>query len=101
MREIRPITMSEVFEMVSFPRKHFRASLFRLFHRKTNSVCGIKLFEVKNMLINNLSDILVLSDSKIDDSYPESQFYAKGSKPNRQDRTNNKGGLIIYAGCDL
>ena len=93
--------MSEVFEMVSFPRKHFRASLFRLFHKKTNSVGGIKLFEVKNMLINNLSDILVLSDSKIDDSYPESQFYAKGSKPNRQDRTNYKGGLIIYAGCDL
>ena len=84
--------LESTFELVYFASSY---------HKKTNSVCGIKLFEVKNMLINNLSDILVLSDSKIDDSYPESQFYAKGSKPNRQDRTNYKGGLIIYAGCDL
>ena len=35
-REIRPITMSEVFEMVSFPRKHFRASLFRFFLPQEN-----------------------------------------------------------------
>ena len=42
------------------------------------------------MLINNLLDILFLSDTKIDDSYPDSQFCAKESKPNRQDSTNFK-----------
>ena len=32
------------------------------------------------MLTNNLFDILVLSETKIDNSYPDSQFYVKGFK---------------------
>ena len=32
------------------------------------------------MLTNNLLDILVLSETKIDDSYPDSQFDIKGFK---------------------
>ena len=40
------------------------------------------------MLANNLLDILVLSETKIDDSYPDSQFYIKGFKLYRQDTVN-------------
>ena len=53
------------------------------------------------MLTNNLLDMLVLSETKIDDKYPDSQFYVKGFKLYRQDRTNFGGGLIIYARSDL
>ena len=53
------------------------------------------------MLTNNLFDILVLSETKIDNSYPDSQFYVKGFKLYRQDRTNFGGGLIVYARSDL
>ena len=53
------------------------------------------------MLTNNLLDILVLSETKIDDSYLDRQFYVQGFKLYQQDRTNFAGGLIIYAGSDL
>jgi len=70
-------------------------------HSNENSISGFKFFDVKNMLTNNLLDILVLSETKIDDSYPDSQFYVKGFKLYRQDRTNFGGFLIIYARSDL
>ena len=71
------------------------------YNKETNSTDGIKLFEVRNMLINNLLDILVLWETKVDDSYPDSQFYAKKLKPNRQDRTDFKGAFIICARSNL
>ena len=48
------------------------------------------------MLEDNLLDILVLSETMID-----TQFYVKGYKLYRQDRTNFGEGLIIYARSDL
>ena len=54
--------MSEVLEMNFF----VLGSTFELiylassYNKETNSTDGIKLFEVRNMLINNLLDILVL-----------------------------------------
>lgn len=77
------------------------ANNLKLGHLNVNSIGGFKLFEIKNMLTNNLLDIFVLSETKIDDTYPDSQYYVKGYKLYRQDRTNFGGGLIIYARCDL
>ena len=77
------------------------ANNLKLGHLNVNSMGGFKLFEIKNMLRNNLLDIFVLSETKIDDTYPNSQFYVKGYKLYRQDRTNFGGGLIIYARSDL
>lgn len=71
------------------------ANNLKLGHLNVNSISGFKFFDVKNMLTNNLFDILVLSETKIDNSYPDSQFYVKGFKLYRQDRTNSGGGLII------
>ena len=53
------------------------------------------------MLEDNLLDILVLLKNKIDNSFPDTQFYVKGFKLYRQDRTNFGGGLIMYARSDL
>ena len=56
------------------------ANNLKLGHLNVNSISGFKFFDVKNMLKNNLFDILVLSETKIDNSYPDSQFYVKGFK---------------------
>ena len=56
------------------------ANNLKLAHLNVNSISGFKFFDAKNMLTNNLFDILVLSETKIDNSYPDSQFYVKGFK---------------------
>ena len=77
------------------------ANNVKLGHLNINSIGGFKFFEIKNMLGNHLSDTMVLSETKIDNSFPDSQSYVKGFKLYRQDRTNFGGGLIIYARSDL
>ena len=47
--------------------------------------------------IDNILDILMVSETKIDDTFPESQFLIEGfSKPFRFDRTAKVGGLWLY-----
>ena len=47
------------------------------------------------------TDILLLSETKIDDSFPNSQFYAEGFKMYRKDRTKTGGGLLLYGNENL
>ena len=47
------------------------------------------------------TDILLLSETKIDDSFPNSQFYAEGFKMYRKDRTKTGGGLLLYVNENL
>ena len=46
-------------------------------------------------------DILLLSETKIDDSFPDSQFFAKGFKMYRKDRTKPGGGILLYVNENL
>ena len=47
-------------------------------------------------------DILILTETKLDDSFPTSQFMVDGfSKPYRQDRNRNGGGIMIYIRDDI
>ena len=42
-------------------------------------------------------DVFLISETKIDDSFPEAQFLYDGySKPHRKDRTLGGGGLLMY-----
>ena len=47
------------------------------------------------------TDILVLSETNIDDSFPDSQFFAEGLKMYRKDRTKIGRGLLFYANENL
>ena len=48
------------------------------------------------MIIDNI-DILVLTETKLDDTFPSSQFNIEGySVPYRLDRDKNGGGVLIY-----
>ena len=55
-----------------------------------------KIDELRLIVKNNI-DILVLTETKLDDSFPTAQFAIDGfSMPYRQDRNRQGGGILIY-----
>ena len=47
-------------------------------------------------------DILLISETKLDDSFPSAQFLLNGfSKPYRLDRCSNGGGILLYIRDDI
>lgn len=69
-------------------------------HLNINSYNG-KFDAFKHLITGNV-DVIVLTETKLDDSYPSSQFLIPGfSKPFRQDRDCNGGGVMIYVRDDI
>ena len=59
-------------------------------------------FEPLESLIKGNVDLLMVSETKVDDTYPTGQFKIEGySKPIRLDRNRHGGGLIIFSRDDL
>ena len=57
--------------------------------------------EALKLIINRNLDIILLSETKLDDSFPSAQFMLKNfSIPYRPDRNSNGGGLLLYVGED-
>ena len=52
-------------------------------------------------IISNSIDILLISETKIDDSFPNAQFYIAGYTIYRRDRNVNGGGLLLYVRKDI
>ena len=47
-------------------------------------------------------DILIVAETKIDDSFPKEQFYIEGyADPLRLDRNGEGGGLLVYVKSDI
>ena len=58
-------------------------------------------FDALSLVIKNNGDALMISETKLDDSFPTGQFLLHGfSAPYRLDR-KLKGGGILYIGEDL
>ena len=55
---------------------------------------------VKELLSHNL-DLLVINDTKLDDSFPNAQFQINGYKCLRKDRNIFGGGLYLYINEDI
>ena len=53
-------------------------------------------FESLEFLIKDKFDVFLVSKSKLDSSFPESQFKIPGYKIFRQDRNKYGGGLMFY-----
>ena len=69
-------------------------------HLNVNSIQG-KIDSLRLMIPGNI-DIMVISETKIDDSFPNSQFKIEGfGTPFRKDRTENGGDVIIYVREDI
>ena len=61
-------------------------------HLNINSVRD--KFESTNELIRNNFDIFVITESKLDSSFADSQFHVPGYRLFRKDRNKNGGGLM-------
>ena len=54
-------------------------------------------FEILNTLLSEVLDVLMITDTKLDDSFPEQQFHIEGFNiPFRLDRNRHGGGLLLY-----
>ena len=59
-------------------------------------------FDQLKLLIQGKIDILIITETKLDDSFPTEQFTISGySKPYRLDRNRNGGEVIIYIREDI
>ena len=64
-------------------------------HLNINSISS--KFEPLMSLIKDTIDLLLITESKLDDTFPSDQFNIEGfSRPIRLDRNRNGGGLIIF-----
>ena len=60
-----------------------------------------KFEPLKDMIKDNV-DILLVSETKLDDTFPDGQFFIEGYKePIRLDRNRNGGGLLCFIHDDL
>ena len=59
-------------------------------------------FEALQYIINRNLDIILLSEAKLDDSFPSAQFMLKNfGVPDRLNRNSNGGGLLLYVCEDI
>ena len=59
-------------------------------------------FELLTHQIKENIDILMTSETKLDESFPTSQFSMKGfSSPHRLDRNCHGGGILLYIREDI
>ena len=69
-------------------------------HLNINSVRN--KFEALTYIIDNNIDLLLISETKLDDSFPTAQFQMKGfSVPYRYDRNGKRSGLLLYIRKDI
>ena len=53
-------------------------------------------------LIQNFVDVFMMSETKLDESFPEGQFFIDGyHTPFRYDRNGNGGGILLYVREDI
>ena len=69
-------------------------------HLNINSIS--QKFDQLAFLIRDNVDILVVGETKLDDTFPTSQFHIDGfSQPYRLDRNRNGGGVMIFVREEL
>ena len=55
-----------------------------------------KFYPIMQMLQNQYFDILMLQETKLDDSFPNAQFNIDGYVMHRLDHKSKSGGIIVY-----
>ena len=54
-------------------------------------------FDEFKLMVSGFFDVVIVTETKLDDSFPKAQFCIDGfSIPYRLDRNRNGGGLMIY-----
>ena len=79
-------------------KNNFRKLIFA--HLNINSIRN-KFDTLANLVKGNI-DILMISETKVDDSFPRGQFFINGfSAPFRLDRNKNGGGIMLFIREDI
>ena len=66
-------------------------------HLNINSIRN--KFEMLSLSVAQYVDILMLSETKLDSTFPSTQFLINGfSVPHRLDRNSKGGGILLYVG---
>ena len=68
---------------------------FIFVHVNINSI-RYKFAALQEILNKRHVDFLAISESKLDNSFPDSQFQVDGFKIYRHDRSSKSGGLLLY-----
>lgn len=84
--------------LTNFRNQHKKNLIFG--HLNVNSY-RYKFHDVSPILQSGIIDLLFLSETKLDESFPPSQFYVDGYTNYRNDRNQNGGGLLAYVRSDL
>ena len=71
-----------------------------LCHLNINSLRH-KFNDLKPILMEKLCDILIVSETKLDDTYNDNLFHVNGYKMERKDRNAKGGGLMAFYRSDL
>ena len=79
--------------------KRKKPKIIFLGHLNINSIKN--KFESVWELIKDTFDIFLLSESKLDSSFPDDQFSIPGYRIVRKDRDRNGGGLLLYINEDI
>ena len=58
-------------------------------------------FEALKLIVNDNLDILIISETKLDDTFPVNQFTLDGYNHFRVDKNSNSGGIIIFIREDV
>ncbi len=81
-------------------RKKHRANL-KIGHINANGIAGFKFHEIKRWLLSGRLDILIISETKLDGTFPNSQFYVQGFRMSRKGRNIHDGGLMAFVRSDI
>ena len=89
----------DLFPQISNFRKKF-SSNFVFVYNNINSYRH-KHSSVYDLLCNNRVDFIAIAETKLDESFPNSQFKVQNYELYRSDFTANSGGLLVHIRDDL
>lgn len=69
-------------------------------HLNINSIQN-KFEELASLIKKSRTQLMIISKSKIDSSYPNSQFTISGYELHRNDRKKGEGGILAYVSSEL
>ena len=80
-------------------RNRYRENMF-ISHLNVNSLY-LKFSEVSDLIVRSKFEVVVLSETKLDESYRSALFEIDNYCMYRQDKQSNSGGLMIYVSKNL
>ena len=89
-----PNTQEDPYKQLSkFCKKNSKRMIFS--HMNINSLAP-KFIEIQDILAKGFSDMFFISETKLDDSFPNAQFHVPSFSTHRIDRNAHGGGLLCY-----